>query len=120
MMSSMSEDTAPVICKTCNARFDKVIDFPSQAWGCAASIWQVTDDTLERSKRLFEQYNRSCLVGQVLAGDWVLQGHFGSTHDTTIYRLFGSCWMRADPVCDECVEVLIRTGLTLEVEGRFL
>lgn len=109
----------PVVCQWCNNKHRTM--FPDDVEnegggtngdGCAASVWQVTEETKARL---------AAKGVTVEVGDWMANGHYGDNWlDCTLWK-----WVQnhpqapADPVCNNCLGERISAEDLVRIEGNF-
>jgi hypothetical protein len=123
----------PVICAWCGNRHRSVVpsneDRQVQGDGCAASVYQVTEDVIARARaraaarslRSAPDLNALAKIASFQIGDWIVQGHYGSTsYDCEIYRFVQNPPTEpADSICDNCIGERIVAGDLKRIEGNY-
>lgn len=106
----------PIVCQWCNNKyrtmFPKAMPPGTCGDGCAANVFQVTEQTKERL---------AAKGVQVEIGDWLANGHYGDNWlDCTLWK-----WVRnfpkadADPICNNCLGERISAEDLVRIEGNF-
>ena len=113
----------PVACAWCGNRHRAITPFSedlTQGDGCAASVFQVTEEILARTETA-ERQDPAASAGTLAIGDWLVNGHYGSTaHDCALFRFIRNLpTSAADPVCDNCVGERISAGDLERIEGNY-
>lgn len=120
----------PVVCAWCGNRYRSVlpaeIERDLQGDGCAASVYQITEEILTRARTAATSVRSSSLLDgiAILAtfpmGTWVANGHYGCRYDCEIYRFIQNPpTAPADPVCDSCVSERLAAGDLERIEGNY-
>jgi hypothetical protein len=124
----------PVICVWCNNRHRSSLPGGhgdgTQGVGCAASVFQVTRELLQRlqergfqlvTPRMIDEGEVLLGVENLMIGDWLIQGHYGSKHDCNVFRFKRHLpAITTDPVCDTCVDERLHAGDLEQIEGHYL
>ena len=119
-MNYIAEDQArferPIVCQWCNNKYRSMFPKDMQPGtcgdGCAANVWQVTEEI---------QARLATKGVDAKVGDWMANGHYGDNWlDCTLWK-----WVKnfptaaADPVCNNCLGERISAEDLVRIEGNF-
>jgi len=113
----------PVVCAWCGNRHrsivpDDVNKRGTQGDACAAVVFQVTEEVLARAKNPGYVHHD---VPELVLGEWLVQGHYGSSnYDCALFRFVQNPpAAAADPICDNCIGERIVAGDLQPIEGHY-